>query len=48
MKYGKYDSMNQIHIYAKLCEIMQKIDENVQMAKFTVIARGSQHRGAKN
>jgi len=37
-----------MHIYAKQCEIMQKINEKAQTAKFTVFARGSQLRGAKN
>ena len=29
--------VNLIHIYAKQCEIMQKIDEKAQTAKFTVL-----------
>ena len=37
-----------MHIYAKQSEMMQKIDERGQTAKFTVFARGSQLRGAEN
>jgi hypothetical protein len=37
-----------IHIYAKQCEIMQKIDEKAQTTKFTVFARRYQLHGAKN
>jgi len=31
--------INIVHIYAKQCEIMQKINEKAQTAKFTVFAR---------
>ena len=37
-----------MHIYHIQCEIIQKIDEKAQTVKFTVFARGSQLRGAKN
>ena len=37
-----------MYIYAKQCEILQKIDEKAQTAKITVFAMGSQLLGAKN
>ena len=34
-----WNMINIVHIYAKQCEIMQKINETAQTAKFTVFAR---------